>query len=207
MMGQDLSKHAGIPGTLQPFEKPAGVSELWELGLAKNHELLNTALQPFGPHIFHVTDEATERHLAEICDLFEKSRDENARNALHHAMYSLNPDAACKLLALGMNPSSVDCAGRTPAHWLVMKRTQPALENQTSQISIQDLVKVLWLCRPALSAADWEKETVHSYALARLKVGGHSKHEMAFHNIGCYDITNYSCFSIMRQLHKPANIC
>jgi ankyrin repeat protein len=172
-MGQSDSKQSSKP--LQPFEKPADVSELWELGLDKNHELLKKALEPFHPHTYCVTSEERRRHLAEICDLIEKSRDENGKNALHHAMYAMNADAACRLLALGMNPSSVDCAGRTPAHWLVVKQsqplsTQPAQISKNSRMDLAEFAKIVWLCRPALSAVDWEKRTAHSYAVSRLEV-------------------------------------
>ena len=173
-MGQTESSCAAKPSPLQPFEKPAGVNELWELGLDKNHELLEKALRPFLPTKFYVTSEATERHLAEICDMFEKSRDENARNALHHAMFALNGDAACRLLALGMNPSAVDCAGRTPAHWMVMKRSVPPSTN--SKMGLVLLAQTLSLCRPALFAVDWEKKTAHFHAIDRLQVSCLSFH-------------------------------
>jgi ankyrin repeat protein len=165
-MGSSDSKQA----PLQPFEKPGGVTELWELGLEKNHDLLKKALQPLHPNTFNVTDNERERHLAEICDLFEKSKDEFSRNALHHAMYALNPDAACRLLVLGMNPSSTDCAGRTPAHWLVVKWRKSAPTIQNSRMDLPEFARTVWLCRPALFAADWENQTAHSYSVQTLEV-------------------------------------
>jgi hypothetical protein len=80
------------------------------------------------------------------------------------ANYSrLSFHAVCKLLALGMDPSTTDCAGRTPSHYLAMKHSSKWTASRCNMQAIE-LVKVLWQCQPKLYAQDYEDRTAFDYA-------------------------------------------
>lgn len=132
---------------------PVGL-EPWQLGKPENSDKLKEILAPFEFGKFWVTDLASERHLTDIREQFDRSADAFGLNIFHRLIHAGDQEERFRsLLALGLDFEKLSC-GYTYR-----------ISHDCSFFGRINCAKALSCCRPDLNAKRDGKESLQEIAL------------------------------------------